>query len=376
MPVEVLGMISHRETTLTYKSPVVFDAAYLRTFAQSMDRAGYDRTLVAQSSFWPDSMPMAADIMAHTQNLKLMVAHRPGFVAPTMAARMFAALDHLSNGRAGIHIISAGNDAETQCDGDFLTKDERYKRSAEFVKILRAIWTSEAPVDHEGEYYRFKRALSEIRPVQKPSIPVYWGGSSEISTTLAAQWADTYAFSLQSMTQTRELVARMQADAAKHGRTIAFQGGVRIILGQTEEQAWRNAREITDVMRAQADARLKATGNALDTGSAGGRSDPAFATKKGTSNLARLNALSEQGDLIDGRLWTGTVSASGGSAPPAFVGTAEQVVDSMLAYYDLGVSGFMIRGFNVLADVIEHGQELIPRLRAAVAERDKTKRVA
>jgi alkanesulfonate monooxygenase len=371
MPIEVLGMISHRETTLTYKSPVVFDAAYLRVFAQSMDRAGYDRCLVAQSSFWPDSMPIAADILAHTENLKVMVAHRPGFVAPTMAARQFATLDHLSGGRAGIHIISAGNDAETQCDGDFLTKDERYKRSAEFVQILRAIWTSETPVDHDGEYYRFRRALAEIRPLQNPSIPVYWGGSSEISTRLAAQWADIYAFSLQSMVQTRELVTRMQADAARHGRTLGFQGSVRIILGQTEDQAWRNARDIADVLKAQADARLNATGNALDTGSAGGRNDPAFATKKGTTNLARLTALSEQGELIDGRLWTGTVTASGGSAPPAFVGTAEQVADSMLAYYDLGVTGFMIRGFNVLTDIMEHGQELIPRLKAAVAAREK-----
>ncbi|MBL8629456.1 MAG: LLM class flavin-dependent oxidoreductase [Rhodospirillaceae bacterium] len=376
MPVEILGMISHRETTLHYKSPKIFDAGYLRLFAQTLEQAGYDRTLVAQSSFWPDSMPLAADIMAHTQRLKLMVAHRPGFVAPTMAARMFAALDHLSNGRAGIHIISAGNDAETQCDGDFLTKDERYHRSAEFVQILRAIWSSDVPVDHDGTYFKFKRALSEIRPLQQPSIPVYWGGSSEVSLTLAAQHADVYAFSLQSVAKTRDLMLRMQKDASSHQRRIAFQGGVRIILGQTEELAWRNARDIADSLRVQAEARLRATGSAVDQGSAGGRNDPAFSTKKGTSNLAKLNTLSDEGELIDGRLWTGTVTASGGSAPPAFVGTAEQITQSMMAYYELGVTGFMIRGFNVLTDVVEHGQELIPRLRAAVEAHDRTHRAA
>jgi alkanesulfonate monooxygenase len=371
MPVEILGMISHRETTLTYKSPKVFDADYMRLLARTMDHAGYDRTLVAQSSFWPDSMPLAADILAHTERLKVMVAHRPGFVAPTMAARQFAALDHLSNGRAGIHIISAGNDAETQCDGDFLTKDERYHRSGEFVSILRAMWSSTTPVDHDGTYFKFKRALSEIHPVQKPSIPVYWGGSSDVSLTMAAQHADIYAFSLQSLAKTSDLIQRLQKDAATHQRKIAFQGGVRIILGQTEELAWRNARDIADTLRAQAEARVKATGNATELGMAGGRNDPAFSTKKGTNNLAQLNSLSSEGELIDGRLWTGTVAASGGSAPPSFVGTPEQVAASMMAYYEIGVTGFMIRGFNILSDVVEHGQELIPCLRASVAAYDQ-----
>ena len=62
---------------------------------------------------------------------------------------------------------------------------------------------------------------------------------------------------------------------------------------------------------------------------------------------------------------------SGGSNPGSLVGTAEQVADALLAYYDLGVTGFMIRGFSLLPDLIEHGRELIPILRAKVAERDR-----
>ena len=53
------------------------------------------------------------------------------------------------------------------------------------------------------------------------------------------------------------------------------------------------------------------------------------------------------------------------------VGTAEQVADSLLAYYRLGVSSFLIRGFDPVIDAIEFGRELIPRLKAAALEIDQ-----
>lgn len=370
MPIEIVGILSHREGSLTQKSPVVFDSEYLRLAARTLEHAGYDRALVAQSSFWPDSMPIATYVAAHTERLKLMVAHRPGFVAPTMAARQFATLDHLSNGRAGIHIISAANDAETQCDGDFLNKEDRYRRSAEFVEILRTIWTTEKPADYAGTFYKFNKALSEVRPLQRPGIPVFWGGTSDISLEKAARWADIYAFSLQSLDHAKSFTEKIQAMARGHGRSIGFQGGVRIILGATEELAWRNAHEIAAILAAQAEARRQATGVAQDQSVAGGRKESALSSRQGSAS-ARVMEPTTKGEVIDKCLWTGTATASAGSNPPSLVGTPEQVADAILAYYDLGISGFMIRGFNMMQDAIEHGYELIPRLRAAVAQRDR-----
>ncbi len=364
MPVEIVGMLGHRESTLTWKSPKTFDAEYVLLLARALEHAGYDRALVAQSAFWPDSMPFASFVAGATSRLKFMIAHRPGFVAPTMAARQFATLDKFSNGRAGIHIISAGNDAETQCDGDFLTKDERYRRSGEFVQILRAIWGSETPIDHDGTYFRFIKGLSELRPAAG-AIPIYWGGTSEVSLDIASQWADIYVFSLTSLEATRKMVEDMTRHARAHGRALRFQGVTRMVLGPTEEMAWRNAREIADILRGQTEERRRKTGTTEDLSKAGGRSDAALSTKGAAPRPYEVPA-----EIVDARLWYGTMAASEGSTPPTLVGTAEQVVEALMAYYDAGITSFMIRGFNMLPDVIEHGQELIPRLRAAVAQRD------
>ena len=77
-----------------------------------------------------------------------------------------------------------------------------------------------------------------------------------------------------------------------------------------------------------------------------------------------------QGNIHDERLWMPIAAASGAAgSTTCLVGTAEQVTESMLAYYDLGCSAFIIRGFDPLNDAREYGRELIPRLRDGVVNR-------
>ncbi len=51
----------------------------------------------------------------------------------------------------------------------------------------------------------------------------------------------------------------------------------------------------------------------------------------------------------------------------ALVGTPEQVADALADYYDLGVTTFLIRGFDPLNDAIEYGRSLLPATRHLLA---------
>ena len=76
--------------------------------------------------------------------------------------------------------------------------------------------------------------------------------------------------------------------------------------------------------------------------------------------------------MHDERLWMGITKATGALGNTScLVGTAEQVADSLLAYYRLGVASFLIRGFDPVSDTIEFGRELIPRLKVAALEIDQ-----
>jgi hypothetical protein len=177
--VEFIGMIQQQKVSETYlaRGPAI-DIDYLRDFAQAHEKAGFDRILVPYQSTSPDAMLTVAYAAGVTQRIHFMLAHRPGFVAPTLAARQLATLDQLSGGRLAVHFISGGSDVEQRRDGDFLSHDERYARTDEYLQILRRVWTESEPFDHEGRYYRFEKAFSEVKPKQAPYVPIYFGGAS------------------------------------------------------------------------------------------------------------------------------------------------------------------------------------------------------
>jgi alkanesulfonate monooxygenase len=157
MTVEFIGMIQPRpQSEILPASGPAIDLGYLRAGAQAHEayadsNGGFDRVLVGWYSNGPDGLQIANYSAAHTKHVGFLVAHRPGFQAPTNAARSFATLDQLSGGRAAIHVISGGDDVDQRRDGDHLGKDERYARTDEYVDVLKQVWTGTGPVTHNGK---------------------------------------------------------------------------------------------------------------------------------------------------------------------------------------------------------------------------------
>lgn len=354
MTIDFIGYIGTRNFSEIHPAQGrIVDLDHIETLAKAHEEAGFDRALVAFHSSSPDSIVISAHVASVTQRLGLMVAHRTGFTAPTLAARQFATLDQITRGRAAVHIISGGDDAEQRQDGDFLTKDERYARTEEYLDVVRQVWRSAEPFDHRGRYYCFERAFSAVKCVQQPHIPVYFGGASDPAVAVAGKHADVYALWGETHAQVRELTSRVRAAAAEHGRTVRFSLSLRPILADTEQKAWARADAILDRARALAE----------QTG---------FARENPPANTGSLRLLeaAAQGTRLDKRLWTAVAALTGAKGnSTALVGTPEQVADALLDYYDLGITTFLIRGFDPLEDAIAYGRELIPLTRKLVGER-------
>ena len=360
MSLEFIGMIQPREQSETKPAhgPAI-DPGYLVASAQAHEAhaevgGGFDRVLIGWHSNGPDGLQLATHAAAHTKRVGFLVAHRPGFQAPTTAARAFATLDQLSGGRAAIHVISGGDDTDQARDGDWLGKDARYDRTDEYIGILKRLWTETGPVDHEGPYYRVKGASTEVRPAQLPRIPIYFGGASDAAIPVAGRHADVYALWGETKAQVAEITGRVRAEAAKHGRTVRFSLSFRPILAETEEAAWEKAEAI---LRRTLEVRGQAwLGPATDA-------PPNVGSQ-------RLLAAAGLGDRPEGRLYTAIARATGARGnTTALVGTPEQVAREFLDYYELGVSTFLIRGFDPLEDALEYGRTLLPATRRLVAER-------
>jgi alkanesulfonate monooxygenase len=363
MPVEFIGMISTRDQSETRRSsgPPV-DRSYVRRFARAHEDAGFDRVLIGYSSSEPDGTQVAAYAASHTDRLSFLIAHRPGFVAPTLAARTFATLDQFAGGRIAVHIITGGSDSEQRRDGDHLSKDERYDRTDEYLDIMKLAWTSEAPFDYPGRYYQLEDFYTGVRSPQQPRIPVYFGGSSEAAYRVGGKHADVYALWGEPLAQTAEQIASVRAAAAHRSEPPRISVSFRPILGPTEDLAWERAHRILETTRAN---RESFQGQwRRPTGGLGGQEPQ----NRGSQ---RLLAAAASGELHDRALWTPLASATGAAGnSTALVGTPETVAQAMLDYLDIGVTTLLIRGYDPYDDAIDYGRHLLPLVREEVARRD------
>jgi alkanesulfonate monooxygenase len=357
MSVEFIGFISNNNSSeTTVRSGPVLDPTHIETVAKAHELAGFDRALLAFHSTTPDALQIGQHVLGITRQLKVMIAQRPGFTAPTLLARQLATLDQLSGGRVSLHVITGGNAGELRQDGNTLDdKDERYARTSEFLDILRAEWTSEQPFDYDGKYYKVEKGVfASEAPSSRRHLHLrrrrFGCGHRGF-----ALWGESYA-------QVRDVTARVRAAAARYGRPAPrFSLSVRPILAETEEKAWAMANDIL----ARATALQDKTGYRKP------------ADGHATAGARRLLTLAEQGTRIDKRLWTEIAKLTGANSnTTALVGTPEQVAEVFGDYYDLGISHFLIRGFDPLIDAIEYGRELIPLTRKLIADRQSAHGVA
>lgn len=362
MSIEFIGYVSSQEGSeaLLPQGPVI-NRGYIATVARAHEYAGFDRALVAYSSSSPDALQIATFAAHETERLKLLVAHRPGFVFPTLAARQLASLDHYSDGRLAVHIISGGNDAEQQRDGDYLDHDQRYERTDEYLDVVKKTWTSTQPFDHEGKHYKLKDNVSGIKPLQKPHLPVYFGGSSEAAIRVAGKHADVFALWGEPLDKVRETIAAVRAAAAVHGREkqIRFSLSLRPVIAPTEAAAWAKAERFLEKAR-----NVVALSPRFRERSVGGAAPQNVGSQ-------RLLQAARAGKVVDTRLWTEIAALTGAAGnSTSLVGTPEQVTESLLAYHALGITTFLIRGFNPLQDALDYGKHLIPLLRSEVARKE------
>lgn len=365
MPIEILGMIA---TTAGSESRAidgpVIDPQYIRDFSRAHEEAGFDRVLIGYSASSPDGFAVAAAALSATERLKVLIAHRPGFVAPTVVARKLVTLDHLSGGgRVAIHHITGGSEADQHRDGDWSEKADRYRRTGEFIDVLRRELTSPEPFDYDGEFYRIEGGFSAAKPATGEGIPIFFGGLSDGAVEVGAKHADTYMLFGEPLAAVEEHVRTIRAAAAAEGRDITFSLSTRPIIAATEDEAWAKARRIYDETVALQQAHR--TGNTLAFAAP-------HANEKASVSAGLLQEHAKLGDVHDERLWLGITRLTGpGGNSTAPVGTPAQVAEALLKYYDLGVTKFLIRGFDPLGDVVDWGQELVPLLREGARLRDE-----
>ncbi|MDX6210390.1 MAG: alkanesulfonate monooxygenase, partial [Frankiales bacterium] len=170
----------------TWRAP---DIDYLAQVARAAEQAGFTAVLTPTGTWCEDAWLTTAALTRETTRLKFLVAFRPGAVSPTLAAQMAATYQRISGGRLLLNVVTGGDPTEQQRFGDWLSHDERYARTGEFLSILRGAWSG-TPYDFAGEHYTTAGATVSVPP--DPIPPVFFGGASPAALDIAARHADVY----------------------------------------------------------------------------------------------------------------------------------------------------------------------------------------
>ncbi len=169
--------------------PVTFP--YLKQIAQAVDNLGYYGALLPTGVSCEDSWVTASSLMPVTERMKFLVAVRPGLLSPSVAARMAATLDRMSNGRLLINVVTGGDPVELAGDGLHLPHDKRYELTDEFLEVWREVMSGEA-INFKGNHYHFEQSRIAFPPIQKPYPPLYIGGSSDAAIGVTAKHIDVF----------------------------------------------------------------------------------------------------------------------------------------------------------------------------------------
>lgn len=376
MPTEFISVTFPNASTEINPLPNagVVDPEFLVRYARSLDDYGFNYTLVPYGSSGFDPFTIGATIASVTKNLNIIIALRPNTLFPTVAAKALATLDQLSRGRVVVHLIAGGSDAEQAKEGDFLTKEQRYGRLEEYIRILRRAWESAEPFDWDSEYYKFKQFSNGVRPTNK-TIPVSVGGSSDEAYRVGGSLGDIFGLWGEPLKETKQQIDRIYAEAEKAGRAKSDRPRIwvtfRPIVAETEELAWAKAHRTLDALNAN-QGKAKAAPKAEGTN--GTNAEPPVVTQPpAPQNVGsqRLLEIAARGEVQDRALWFPTVTATNArGASTALVGSPQTIADSILDYVDLGAELISIRGYDNLNDAIDYGRFVLPKVREGLRERE------
>lgn len=333
------------------------DLPYLQQVALAADNLGYYGVLIPTGKSCEDSWLVAAALAPITKKLRYLVAVRPGLQPPSLAARMAATLDRLSEGRLLINVVTGGDPVENKGDGIFLSHAERYQVTREFLEVYSRLLKGEK-VDFNGEHIRVEGAEVLFPPVQEEGPPLYFGGSSDEAIDVAADQIDTYLTWGEPVAQVAEKIAVVRKRAEERGRTLSYGIRLHVIVRETEEEAWAAA----DRLIAHVDEETIAAAQKI------------FARMDSTGQ-ARMSALhggSREGLRIAPNLWAGVGLVRGG-AGTALVGNPQQVAERIREYQALGIENFIFSGYPHLEEAHRFAELVMPLLPLA-SNADKRQR--
>ncbi len=325
---------------------------YLSQVAHAAELAGFEAALTPTGAGCEDSLVTCAALAPVTSTLRFLVAFRPSLTLPTVLAQQAATFQRISGDRLALNVVTGGDPTEQRAFGDFSDHDARYRRTDEFLTILRGLFAGRT-VDFDGEFLRVEQAKLVAPPEVTPHI--YFGGASAVAEEVAARHADTYLTWGEPLDLVGPRLDRVRALAAANARRPRFGIRLHIISRDTSAEAWAEAERLLEGMD---DAAIEASQQRF-----------ARMDSVGQSRMTALHGGERRGRAreleVAPNLWAGIGLVREGAAT-ALVGDHDEVAARLAEYHHAGFDEFILSGYPHLEEALRFGEQVRPRVDAAL----------
>ncbi|WP_249870354.1 LLM class flavin-dependent oxidoreductase [Oceanobacillus saliphilus] len=313
---------------------------YAKKVIQSAEKWGFDTTLIAElylndikgtDADSIEAWSTAAALAAVTEKIEIMTAVRPIYHNPAVTAKMAANIDHISNGRFTLNVVSGWWEEEArQYGGDFTEHDERYDRTNEFLEVMKGLWTEDT-FSYNGKFYKIENTQLSPKPVQRPNPILYAGGESEKGKQVISSLCDAYVMHGGTVEEVEAKIADMKHRRREVGGEPlkSFSLAAYVICRDTEEEALEELKRITTV-----------------------KDSAGYA---GLEDFTSKSQLEQQIQLQD-------YSVSNRGLRPNLVGTPEQIAKRILEFEEAGVDQLLLQCSPQLEELERFSKHVMPKV--------------
>ncbi|KWT69071.1 methylene tetrahydromethanopterin reductase [Hyphomicrobium sulfonivorans] len=326
-----------------------WDINYNVKLAQIAEQNGFDYALSQirftagyGAEFQHEPVSFSQAILSQTERLTLIAALLPGPWNPTLAAKQISSINVLYGPRIAVNVVSGWFRGEFAAIGEhWLDHDERYRRSEEFIRALRGIWTEES-FTFRGDFYRYNNY--SLKPKPHPLPEIFQGGSSRAARDMASRVSDWYFTNGNTPDEIAKQVSDIRTKAAEHGRSVKVGVNAFAIARNTEAEAQNVLAEIIEHANPEA---VRAFGHEVKNAGA--------ASPEGQGNWAKstFNDLVQYNDGFRSNL----------------IGTPQQIAERILDLKDSGADLILLGFLHFQEEVEFFGKNVIPLVRKLEAER-------
>jgi alkanesulfonate monooxygenase len=311
-------------------------------FCRRAEQCGITGLLTDIGATKPDPILLSAALGIATEKIEFIVAYRSGLIPPTTFVQQLNTLSALIHGRFSLNIVAGHSPLEQRYYGDFLSHDERYPRTEEFLAICHAFWRGDDPVNFSGKYYRIEDGRLNTPFVSKvgTSPYIFVGGGSDAARALSISQGSCWI----RLADTPANLLAGSKSVLDAGKELGVRVGV--ICRPTREEAVQAGRALV----ADLDPVLREK-----------EQEREFTKRSDSVSIRQIYKTAEE-EWPAPWLWKGLVR-SHGSAAITIVGTPEEVASAFIEYGRMGVTQFIISGWPKLEEMIIFGRDVLPLIR-------------